>query len=178
MEEPAGACGASPREGLGRERSEDGVAYPARAGCASCSNGCGARAADEAAPACPAGDQVFTDGGSGAAPGSAPHEAPARPGAGAHALCDTPYDLLVGADLVYTQAAIAPLARTIARVLCGRGLRPPTGRVLLAHKDRHADVTAGLMAALAEAGLALEPVGVSVRSPAVRVYRGQWMRTV
>ena len=178
MEEPAGACGASPRAGLGSEGSKDGVAHPARAGCAPCSNGCGARSADEATPACPAGHQVSTDGGSAAAPGRAPHEAPARPDASAHALCDAPYDLLVGADLVYTQAAIAPLSRTIARVLCGRGLCPPPGRVLLAHKDRHADVTAGLMAALAEMGLALEPVGVSVCSPAVRVYRGDWMRTV
>ena len=173
MEVPAGACGA-PQEGLGSEGSENGVAYPARAGRAPCSNG----AADEAMPACPAGHQVSAGVGSAAAPGSAPHEAPARPGASAHALCDAPYDLLLGADLVYTQAAIAPLSRTVARVLGGRGSRPPPGRVLLAHKDRHADVTAGLMAALAEVGLALEPVGVSVGSPAVRVYQGKLMRTV
>lgn len=106
----------------------------------------------------------------------------------ADALCDAPYALLLGADLVYTQAAVAPLASTIARVLygstsrvCGATQRSHAGRhvshqraaceVLLAHKDRHEGVTASLMAALAEFGLVLEPVGVSARSPAVRVFR-------
>jgi len=105
-------------------------------------------------------------------------EAPAHPGAPAEgaALCNARYDLLLGADLVYTAAAVAPLANAVARAL-----RAPSGGrrgaaaagacgVLLAHKDRHAHVTAGLMRALEALGLRLDPVGVSVRSPAVRVY--------
>ena len=112
-------------------------------------------------------------------------------GACADALCGAPYALLLGADLVYTQAAIAPLASTIAQVLHGwssgvsgekcpsdvvghgshRGACPTACEVLLAHKDRHERVTASLMAALARVGLVLEPVGVSARSPAVHVFR-------
>lgn len=112
-------------------------------------------------------------------------------GACADALCGAPYALLLGADLVYTQAAVAPLASTIAHVLHGsssrvsgeqhpshagwlgshHGARPTACGVLLAHKDRHERVTASLMAALAGLGLVLEPVGVSARSPAVRVFR-------
>jgi len=105
-------------------------------------------------------------------------EAPAHPGALAEgaALCDARYDLLLGADLVYTAAAVAPLANAVARALRAPsgGRRGAAGAgacgVLLAHKDRHAHVTAGLMRALEALGLRLEPVGVSVRSPAVRVY--------
>ena len=109
----------------------------------------------------------------------------------ADTLCGVPYALLLGADLVYTPAAVAPLASTIAHVMhasssgvsgaenpthAGRhgshaGARPAACEVLLAHKDRHECVTASLMAALAATGLVLEPVGVSARSPAVRVFR-------
>ena len=112
-------------------------------------------------------------------------------GACADALCGAPYALLLGADLVYTQAAVVPLASTIAHVLygcsgrvsgeehpghadrhgCHKGACPSACEVLLAHKDRHELVTASLMAALAGFGLVLEPVGVSARSPAVRVFR-------
>ena len=109
----------------------------------------------------------------------------------ADALSGAPYALLLGADLVYTQAAVAPLASTIAQVLHGwssgvsgeecpsdaglhgshQGACPTACEVLLAHKDRHERVTASLMAALAGVGLVLEPVGVSARSPAVHVFR-------
>ncbi len=127
--------------------------------------------------------------GSGARGGQGqPAEAPARPGAPAAeaagqrgcaegaALCDARYDLLLGADLVYTAAAVAPLANAVARALRAprSGRRGADGAdacgVLLAHKDRNAHVTAGLMRSLEALGLRLEPVGVSVRSPAVRVY--------
>ena len=139
-------------------------------------------------PACAASRSAGCTEQDNCAPAAVAHGA----GACAGALCGAPYVLLLGADLVYTQAAVAPLASTIAQVLYGRSSRVRgrdrpghAGRhgshhgahavaceVLLAHKDRHERVTASLMAALAGVGLVLEPVGVSACSPAVRVFRG------
>ena len=80
--------------------------------------------------------------------------------------CRGPHSLVLGADLVYSAASIGPLATTLRRILaCSPGCQ-----MLLAHCSRHADVDRQLFAALAAAGLRMEPVAKCVRDNRVTVY--------
>lgn len=65
-----------------------------------------------------------------------------------------PCDCVLGADLVYAEPAVAPLVAVLA------DLRSATRnmRLLLAHKQRHAQVDVKLCQTLHDAGLLVQPV--------------------
>ena len=61
------------------------------------------------------------------------------------------FDAVVGADLIYTHQDIAPLIATLQQLL-KRNLHCD---IIIAHKDRHADVTAQLLSDMQATGLSL-----------------------
>ena len=80
--------------------------------------------------------------------------------------CTGPYSLVLGADLIYSAASIGPLAARLRHLLdCS-----PGSQVLLAHCSRHANVDRQLFAALAAAGLQMQPVAKCTRDSRVTVY--------
>lgn len=88
----------------------------------------------------------------------------------AQLLCPHPpalqYDWLMGADLVYNSGAVQPLAATVGaavqRVAAAQGNPDSTTshplKLLICHKQRHADVDSALLAALAAAGAPLHAI--------------------
>ncbi|KAI3430652.1 hypothetical protein D9Q98_005244 [Chlorella vulgaris] len=71
---------------------------------------------------------------------------------------DQPFDYLLGADLVYSAAAVGPLAATVAALNNARSSSSRPLKILICHKHRHQDVDAALLAALAAAGVRLRAV--------------------
>ena len=79
--------------------------------------------------------------------------------AGANALlCDTdeekevPFEILLGADLMYDKRLAVPLANTIARLTC------PSSLILIAHEFRKQAVDDAFFAAFRDAGLSVDKV--------------------
>jgi predicted nicotinamide N-methyase len=68
---------------------------------------------------------------------------------------DQPFDYLLGADLVYSAAAVGPL---VAAIKNARRSSSSPLKILICHKHRHQDVDAALLAALAAAGVPLRAV--------------------
>jgi hypothetical protein len=86
----------------------------------------------------------------------------------------TTSQLVLGSDLAYSPAAIAPLQAVLRRLFDAGGDAPPT--LLLAHKRRHAPVDAALLGMLAAEHLEVETIPHACqhpdfRSPGIELYR-------
>lgn len=77
---------------------------------------------------------------------------------------DEPYDLVLGADLVYNDAGLSSLRGVLTAVFSARDT--PAPRLLYAHKARHDDLDARVLSMLAEVGLSRRVVA---RDPGQRV---------
>jgi predicted nicotinamide N-methyase len=85
---------------------------------------------------------------------------------------DAPWDVILATDCVYTAAQVALLCALLARLCAAARPGGPPAALLLAHKDRHADVTAALLAALPAAVVEVpfEAHDEAFRSSSVRIF--------
>lgn len=77
------------------------------------------------------------------------------------------YSLLLGADLVYTEANVEPLISAVQAVI----RKNKCCEILLAHSSRNSDVDCQLFVGLTSLGFDLQAVGNSQRDRRVTVYQ-------
>lgn len=96
------------------------------------------------------------------------------------ALCQLPWDVILGADLVYNQAGVAALCTAVQALLRGQQACTDGGRaltVLLAHKQRHEEVDWELLHGLQSLGVTLTAVATGEGSRGSRVTVYSWQAT-